>query len=154
LKVSVTDHERIREVIGIARQAASRGDNPFGALLVGADGSTLASAGNSQSTDGQVLAHAEMNLLHQAVKEHPPEILGGATLYTSAEPCAMCTGALFWSGVGRLVFGLSNRRLHEIHGANARQLAIGSTEVLKGAGRVVEVIGPVLEDEAARLFGP
>jgi tRNA(adenine34) deaminase len=144
--------ERIREVIAIARQASQKGNSIFGALLVGADGATLAVGENSQATDNQVLAHAEMNLLHNAVQQYDADVLDGATLYTSAEPCAMCTGALFWSGVGRLVFGLSSSRLHEIQNYSPRMLVGSASDVLEGAGRRVEVIGPVLEDEAAALF--
>ena len=54
--------------------------------------------------------------------------------------------------MGRLVFGLSSKRLHEISGPQVRQLAPGSVQVLEGAGREVEVIGPVLESEAEKLF--
>ena len=146
-----TDHQRIREVISIAKNAAFKGNRPFGALLVGADGTTLAQAENSQATDRQVLAHAEMNLLHNAVQQFDNDVLKGATLYTSAEPCAMCAGALFWSGIGRLVYGLSNQRLHQIHGATTRMLDVNAVDVLARAGRNVEVVGPVLEDEAATI---
>ena len=145
-------HERIREAIAIARQASQKGNNPFGALLVGADGATLAVGENSQATDNQVLAHAEMNLLHNAAQQFDADVLDGATLYTSAEPCAMCTGALFWSGVGQLVFGLSSSRLHKIQNYSPRMLVGSASDVLEGAGRHVGVVGPVLEDEAAALF--
>ena len=146
------DDKRIREVITIAKNAADKGNRPFGALLVAADGAVLARGENTQASDQQVLAHAEMNLLHEAVQNYGPDVLGHATLYTSAEPCAMCTGAMFWSGIGRLVFGLSNERLHEIQGATSRMLGANAAMVLSGAGRHVEVVGPVLEDEAEALF--
>ncbi len=146
-----TDHQRMREVISIAKNAAIKGNRPFGALLVGADGTTLARAENSQATDRQVLAHAEMNLLHNAVQQFDNDVLKGATLYTSAEPCAMCAGALFWSGIGRLVYGLSNQRLHQIHGATTRMLDVNAVDVLARAGRNVEIVGPVLEEEAATI---
>ena len=106
----------MREVFAIARRARAHGNRPFGALLVAGNGAVLAAAENSQMTDEQVLAHAEMNLLHRAVKDFTPDVLASSTLYTSAEPCAMCAGAIFWSGVSRLVFGLSGDRLHELSG--------------------------------------
>lgn len=146
------DHEHIRKVIAVAKRAADKGNSPFGALLVDADGTTLAVAENSQTTDQQVLAHAEMNLLWNDGQKFESDVLARATLYTSAEPCAMCTGALFWSGVGRLVFGLSNQRLHQLQGPSSRMLAANAALVLAGAGRTVEVVGPVLEDDAAVLF--
>lgn len=112
----------------------------------------LAAAENSQLTDEQVLAHAEMNLLHRAVKEIAPDVLATSTLYTSAEPCAMCAGAIFWSGVGRLVYGLSGDRLHQLSGFSPQTLVSSAREVLAKAGRHVEVVGPLLEKEAEALF--
>ena len=88
-------HSRIREVIAIANRARARGNRPFGALLISAEGERLAIGENSQLTDGQVLAHAEMVLLHEAAKRYSPEVMAGSTMYTSAEPCAMCAGAIF-----------------------------------------------------------
>ena len=145
-------HSRIREVIAIANRARARGNRPFGALLISAEGGRLATGENSQITDGQVLAHAEMILLHEAAKRYSPEVMAGSTMYTSAEPCAMCAGAIFWSGVGRLVFGLSGERLHELADMTPDMLVASAREVLVRAGRKVEVVGPVLESEALTLF--
>jgi tRNA(Arg) A34 adenosine deaminase TadA len=119
---------------------------------VAGNGAVLAAAENTQLTEGQVLAHAEMNLLHRAVTEFSPDVLAAATLYTSAEPCAMCAGAIFWSGVSRLVFGLSGDRLHEMSGFSPQMLVASARDVLSRAGRQVEVVGPVFEAEAAALF--
>ncbi len=102
----------MREVFAIARRARAHGNRPFGAMLVAGNGAVLAVAENSQISEEQILAHAEMNLLHRAVQDFTPDVLASSTLYTSAEPCAMCAGAIFWSGINRLVFGLSADRLH------------------------------------------
>jgi len=142
----------MREVFAIARRARAHGNRPFGALLVAGNGAVLAAAENSQVTDGQVLAHAEMNLLHRAVAEFSADVLAGSTLYTSAEPCAMCAGAIFWSGVSRLVFGLSGDRLHQLSGFTPHMLVASARDVLARAGRQVEVVGPVFEAEAEALF--
>ena len=75
----------MREVFAIARRARARGNRPFGALLVGGNGAILSAAENSQITDEQVLAHAEMNLLQRAVRDFTPDVLAGSTLYTNAE---------------------------------------------------------------------
>jgi len=96
-------HEaHMREAFALARRARAHGNRPFGALLVAGNGAVLAAAENSQLTDEQVLAHAEMNLLRRVSRELTPDVLASSTLYTSAEPCAMCAGAIFWSGVGGL----------------------------------------------------
>jgi tRNA(Arg) A34 adenosine deaminase TadA len=146
-------HEaHMREVFAIARRARAHGNRPFGALLVASNGAVLAAAENRQLTDMQVLAHAEMNLLHRAVKDFSPDVLSTSTLYTSAEPCAMCAGAIFWSGVSRLVFGLSGNRLHQLSGFTPEMLVASARDVLASAGRRVEVIGPVFEADAEALF--
>jgi tRNA(Arg) A34 adenosine deaminase TadA len=149
----VSIHEaHMREVFALARRARAHGNRPFAALLVAANGGVLAAAGNSQISDEQVLAHAEMNLLQRAVKDFAPEVLATSTIYTSAEPCAMCAGAIFWAGVSRLVFGLSGDRLHEMSGYSAQMLVASAREVLARAGRRVEIVGPVFEREAEELF--
>jgi tRNA(adenine34) deaminase len=150
---SSSRHEmHMREAFAIARRARARGNRPFGALLVAGNGAVLASAENSQLTDEQVLAHAEMNLLHRVGRELAPDVLAISTLYTSAEPCAMCAGAIFWSGVGGVVYGLSGDRLHELSGYNPQMLVASAREVLSKAGRRIDVVGPILESEAEALF--
>jgi len=143
----------MREVFAIARRARTHGNRPFGALLIAGNGAVLVAAENSQISDEQILAHAEMNLLHRAVRDFTPDVLAGSTLYTSAEPCAMCAGAIFWSGVSRLVFGLSGDRLHRLSGFSPQMLIASARDILTRAGRQVEVIGPVFESEAASIFG-
>ena len=147
-----SDIKNIRAVIELAENAGSKGNSPFAARLVSAESELLLEAENTQVTDGEVLAHAEMNLLHQAVKSIERNILESATLYTSAEPCAMCSGAIFWSGVGRLVFGLSGERLYEIVGRPSEAILTTSRDVLSSAGRKVEIVGPLLGEEAEQLF--
>ena len=143
----------MREVFAIARRARAHGNRPFGALLIAGNGAVLAAAENSQMSDEQILAHAEMNLLHRAVRDFTPDVLAASTLYPSAEPCAMCAGAIFWSGVSRLVFGLSGDRLHKLSGFSPQMLVASARDILTRAGRQVEVIGPVFESEAASIFG-
>jgi tRNA(Arg) A34 adenosine deaminase TadA len=147
-----SDEAHLRETFAIARRALLRGNRPFGALLVARNGAVLAAAENTQMTGEQVLAHAEMNLLYRAARDLTTDVLSAATLYTSAEPCAMCAGAIFWSGVGRVVYGLSGDRLHELSGYDPHILVPNAREVLSRAGRRVEIIGPMLENEAAGLF--
>ena len=142
----------MREALAIARRARAHGNRPFGALLVAGNGAVLAVAENTQLTDVQMLAHAEMNLLQRVVKELSPDVLEASTLYTSAEPCAMCAGAIFWSGIGRLVYGLSGDRLHQLCGFSPKMLVASAREILARAGRKIEVVGPVLEIEAEALF--
>jgi tRNA(Arg) A34 adenosine deaminase TadA len=145
-------HEaHMREAFAIARRARAHGNRPFGALLVAANGAVLAAAENTQVTDEQVFAHAELNLLQRAVREFTPDVLATSTLYTNAEPCAMCAGAIFWSGVSRVVYGLSGDKLHQMSGFSPQMLVASARDILARAGRQVEIIGPLFETEAEAL---
>lgn len=149
----LSNHEaHMREVFAIARRARAHGNRPFGAILVAGNGAVLAVAENSQITEEQILAHAEMNLLHRAVQDFTPDVLATSTLYASAEPCAMCAGAIFWSGISRLVFGLSAERLHQLTGFSPRALIPSARDILASAGRQVEIVGPVFESEAEAIL--
>lgn len=154
MSVDLSIHEaHMREAFAVARRARAHGNRPFGALLVAGNGAVLAAAENSQVSDEQVFAHAEMNLLQRAVQEFTPDVLATSTLYTSAEPCAMCAGAIFWSGISRLVYGLSGDRLHEMSGFSPHMLVASARDVLGRTGRQVEIIGPIFEAEAEAIFG-
>src|SRR4029450_8895858 len=81
----------------------------------------------------------------------PPAHLAQATLYSSAEPCAMCAGAVYWAGLGRVIYALSEARLLTLTGdppANPT-LALPCREVFARGQRAIVVVGPLLEDEAA-----
>jgi tRNA(Arg) A34 adenosine deaminase TadA len=98
-------------------------------------------------------AHAERLLATAASKAYGPELLARCTLYSSAEPCAMCAAAAYWAGIGRLVYALSERRLKEVTGAHPENptLDLPCRDVFAAGQRKVEVIGPLLEDEGAAL---
>jgi tRNA(Arg) A34 adenosine deaminase TadA len=151
------DHEAfLRRAFNVARRAHSHGNHPFGAILVNAEGNVLIEAENGFLPDRDMTGHAERLLATQASKQFDTDILAGSTLYTSAEPCAMCAGAIYWTGIGRVVFGLTERRLKSLTGDHAENptLDLPCRTVFAAGQRHIEVIGPLLEDEAAALhFG-
>lgn len=147
------DIRYLRKAIELSRSAKAKGNGAYGAVLVGADGRVLAEAENNQATDRDPTGHAEMNLVRIAGRRFDVQTLAGATLYASAEPCAMCAGAVFWSGVKRLVYALGSERNYALLPSSGDELRMGCREVLGRGGRSVEVVGPALEDEAARVFG-
>ena len=142
-----SDDRWLRASFDIARQAARRGDEPFGAVLVDAGGILLLEAGNTEITERDCTGHAELNLVRQACGRFGPDILAGATLYASAEPCAMCAGAIVMSGVRRVVFGLSAPRFFEWRSIQPTWRG-RCVEILAANDPPIEVIGPVLESEA------
>lgn len=140
----------LRESFRIAEAARERGNHPFGALLVSADGSVLARAENSVVTDQDLTAHAELNLIRDLPNGLAAGQLSRSTMYASTEPCPMCAGAIHWSGIGRVVFGLSSPRLYELssRGGEGEPIDLSCREVLRRSGHRVEVVGPALEQEA------
>jgi len=108
------DLKFLREAFAVAQRAREHGNHPFGAILVDADGAKLLEAENTVLTDRDCVGHAETNLLREASRRFDESVLAKCTVYASAEPCAMCAGAIYWSGVSRLVYGLSKQRLSEI----------------------------------------
>jgi tRNA(adenine34) deaminase len=126
------DHRYLRYALMVAERARDHGDRPFGAVLVSNRGRILIEAENAKHATHDCTSHAETRLLAQASRQFPRHLLGHCTLYVNAEPCPMCAGAIFWSGVGRVVFGLSNARLRQLVGP-----AFGATirTLRRGAGQ-------------------
>jgi tRNA(Arg) A34 adenosine deaminase TadA len=150
LVLSEADLSYLRRAIDLAKMAREHGNHPFGALLVGADGEVLAEAENSVLTDRDCTAHAELNLVRLACRRYDMATLAGSTLFSSTEPCAMCAGAIHWSGIGRVVYALSEERLYQVTGDDPadRPLKLPCREVLARCARPIEVSGPALEAEA------
>ena len=96
--------------------------------------------------------HAETNLLREATWRFSRRLLAHSSLYTSAEPCPMCAGAIYWSGVGRVVFGLSSEHIYALTQNKAEHLFAHCSEVLVRGTHRVEVIGPMIEEEAEQVF--
>ncbi|GAB2739953.1 nucleoside deaminase [Amycolatopsis magusensis] len=107
----MTEEELLRRAIGLAAKAREGGNPPFGSLLAGPDGTVLAEDHNTSLTDGDITAHPELKLARWAAQNLDAETAAKTTLYTSCQPCGMCAGALERSGLGRVVFALSNEQL-------------------------------------------
>jgi tRNA(adenine34) deaminase len=146
------DLRYLRAAIALARQAREHGNRPFGAVLVGANGRILGEAENTAATTGDSTGHAELNLIREVCPAYPRDELAAATLYASGEPCPMCATAIFWSGIGRVVFGISSHIVYEMAGDPPDQLRLSTRDVLASGRRPVQVEGPVIEEEARQVF--
>jgi tRNA(Arg) A34 adenosine deaminase TadA len=153
LSGSELDEYFLRRSFEVARRAVTHGNHPFGAILVDRHCNVLIEAENGYMPAHDGTAHAERLLATQACTTLSPDILRNATLYSSAEPCAMCAGAIYWAGIGRLVYGLSEQRLRIVTGNHPENptLDLPCRGVFASGQRATEVIGPLLEDEAAAL---
>lgn len=151
--MTAKDLEFLRQAVEVARRARANGNHPFGALLVDAEGKVLLEAENTVQTERDCTGHAELNLMRLASRSYDPGFLATCTLYTSTEPCAMCSGAIYWGNVRRVVYALSEARLRELTGDDPANptLELPCREVFARGQRPVEVLGPALEDEAAQV---
>ncbi|EHH68706.1 nucleoside deaminase [Gluconobacter morbifer] len=148
------DNRFLRMAFDVARRARDGGDHPFGALLVDADGTVLMEQGNGYSAEGHdMTAHAERLLAGRASRTYGAGYLRHCRLYSSAEPCAMCAGAIYWSGIGRVVYGQSEKSLKVMTGQHAENptLDLPCRTVFAAGQQAVVVTGPLLEEEAAAL---
>jgi tRNA(Arg) A34 adenosine deaminase TadA len=146
------DEHFLRHAIALSRQVRDSGKHPFAAMVVDAAGNIVAEAGNdSLPPDGDPTRHAELVAAALAARRLSPEALATATLYSSAEPCAMCAGAIYWCGIGRVVYALSEHALLGLTGDHPENptFSLPCREVFARGQRRIEVIGPLMEDEAA-----
>ena len=151
-ELAASDAVLLRESIRVAAAARAEGTHPFGAVVTDASGTIVAPAGNdSLPPSGDPTRHAEMVAVAAAFRALGPDAMRGTTLYTSAEPCVMCSGAVYWTGIDRVVYALSERRLLELTGDHPENptFSLPCREVFARGQRAIAVSGPHLEDEAA-----
>ncbi len=138
------DSALLQAAVDRAARSRAEGNHPFGAVLADAQGRILLDAGNTVGTEHDCTGHAETNLVRSASKAYDREFLRTCTLYTSAEPCAMCSGAIYWSGIGRVVYALSESDLRAITGDDPENptLDLPCRTVFASGQRPVAVDGP------------
>lgn len=139
-----TNHQEfIRQSISLAEKSKEEGNHPFGALLV-RNNEVILTAQNTVTTENNPTHHAEMNLVNSAWKSLSADVIKESVLYTSCEPCPMCTGGIFWSGIRTVVYSLPATTLGEI--ANDK-FCQSCSDLFDRADDKTEVIGPILPEE-------
>jgi tRNA(Arg) A34 adenosine deaminase TadA len=144
----------LRRAIELAREARALGRHPFGSLVVNARGEIVVeSHNNAVPPAGDPTQHAETLACAAAAKKISEAELAGCTLYTSTEPCAMCAGAIYWVGIGRVIYALSEKGLLLYTGSHKENptLDLPCREVFARGQRPIVVEGPFLEEEAGRV---
>jgi tRNA(Arg) A34 adenosine deaminase TadA len=144
------DKEFLRRSFEVARSSLTHGNHPFAAILVDQHGDVLIEKENGYMPARDGTAHAERLLATEACRTLHDDVRASATLYSSAEPCAMCAGAIYWAGIGRVVYGLSEQRLRALTGDHPENptLDLPCRDVFASGQRATEIVGPLLEDEA------
>ncbi|WP_082492097.1 deaminase [Leifsonia sp. Root4] len=145
--LSSDDLERLRVTILVASSSRVNGNHPFGSVLTDAAGTVVLEAENTVVTARDATGHAETNLVRLASSRYSPAELADFTLYTSTEPCAMCSGAIYWAGIGRVVFALAEADLYAITGENEENptMRLPCREVFAAGQRETAVAGPAPE---------
>jgi len=141
----------LRRANAIAARAVAMGHHPFGAILVAPDHETvLLEQGNAGTVN-----HAEAVLARTADLNFSPAYLWTCTLYTTVEPCAMCAATQYWANIGRLVYGMDERRLLELTGDSAENptMDVPARYIYEHSQKAIQVTGPVpeVEEEIAAL---
>lgn len=111
---SDTDRQHMRRCIELARAALDAGDQPFGSILVDADGIERF-ADRNRVSGGDHTRHPEFEIARWATKHFSEEERARATVYTSGEHCPMCAAAHAWVGLGRIVYVASSAQLTAWH---------------------------------------
>ncbi len=134
--------------INIAKESRKSGNEPFGAVLV-KDNEIMMTGGNEINTLSDPTSHAELGLIRKYCVENNVFNLKELTLYTSCEPCVMCSGAMVWSNLGKVVYSVSHSQLAEIAGSN---IMISSEEVFNKSPNKPVLIGPILNEKGLEVF--
>jgi tRNA(Arg) A34 adenosine deaminase TadA len=139
------DHtSHMRAAFDLAREAAARGDEPFGSVLV-RDDAVVMRESNRINTETDLRRHPELHLAYRACREYTAEERAETVMYTSTEPCPMCAGGMAAAGFARVVYSVSSE---EVAGFTGREPTVRSATILDG---VTEVVGPVSNDEGREV---
>ena len=151
-RVSEADLVHLRRAVELARLALERGDEPFGSVLVSADGQVLFEDHN-HVVELDETQHPELAIARWAGARLTAPERATATVYTSGEHCAMCSAAHGWVGLGRIVYAASSEQLGRWRASwgapPSRVRALAITDVVPDA--VVAGPAPELEDEVRDL---
>jgi tRNA(Arg) A34 adenosine deaminase TadA len=152
--VTEQDLLHLRRAIALAWEAREAGRHPFGALIVNERGVTVVeSRNNAVRPAGEPTQHAEMLACSAAARLLDEAALTRCTLFTSTEPCAMCAGGIYWMGIGRVVFALSEEGLLAYTGSHEQNptLNLPCREVFARGQKSITVLGPLLVEEAGKV---
>ena len=137
----------LRKANEVAKKSRKGGNTPFGAILVDENGKILLEQENNEITEHKCTGHAETHLIERASIAYDKAKLAKCTLYTTVEPCVMCSGAMYWAGIGRVVYGLEEKELLEMTGSDPQNptFSLPCREVFARGQKHIEVIGPFEE---------
>ena len=148
--MNAMDKDKIfmKEAIRLSEMAVEHGNEPFGAVLV-KDGEIVYTNENQIYTAAEPMFHAEIGLMRKFCHDTGIIDLSEYTLYSSCEPCFMCSGAMVWMKLGRLVYGASDKELCSLLGVEGSEC---SRIVFEKSGCKTQVTGGVLREESMEVL--
>ena len=148
--MNLMDKDKIfmKEAIRLSEMAVEHGNEPFGAVLV-KDGEIVYTNENQIYTAAEPMFHAEIGLMRRFCHDTGIIDLSEYTLYSSCEPCFMCSGAMVWMKLGRLVYGASDKELCSLLGVEGSEC---SRIVFEKSGCKTQVTGGVLREESMEVL--
>ncbi|MGE5815291.1 MAG: nucleoside deaminase [Acidobacteriota bacterium] len=147
MQIETVNEELLKQAIDLAHRARQAGNHPFGALLA-LEGTVVLTAQNTVTTQRDPTAHAESNLVSEAIGRLTADQIHRSVLYTSCEPCAMCVGKMYWAGIRSVVYALPSEELAAFAG---RDFLVPCRELFSRSTQPVRIIGPMLVDEARQV---
>ncbi|WP_044500114.1 nucleoside deaminase [Nostoc sp. PCC 7107] len=132
----------------LALEAAKKGDWPYGAVIV-KDDEVVEVAYNTVQRNNDPSAHAEMNVIRSLANKLKNPSLEGYSIYTTCEPCPMCTTVCIWAGISEITYGVSIQDLISI---NQSQIHVFCEEIIAKSFRKIKVTKGILKDECLALF--
>lgn len=142
------DEYFMKKAIEIALQARKEGNEPFGAILVKNDKIVMIGE-NKIHTFSDPTHHAEIGLIRTFCSENNISNLSEYILYTSCEPCVMCSGAMVWSNLGKIVYSVSHDQLAKIAGSN---IMVSCKEIFEKSPQKPVVVEGILNEEGIKVF--
>lgn len=142
------DEEFMKEAFVLAKMAVEHGNQPFGAVLVKENQIVMGNE-NQIYTANDPTYHAELGLIRNYCSQTGITDLSDYTLYTSCEPCFMCSGAMVWARLGRMVFGAYDKDYCEIRGFESNDC---SKIIFDHSPVAPKVTGGILRDEGISIL--
>ena len=137
----------MREAINLAKKAKQKGDYPFGAVVV-KDDTIIATGMSEELTKQDVTKHAELSAISQASSRLKSKDLSDCEIYTSGEPCNMCTSAIFQARIKKISIGATRSDLAHFF----RKREIGVKQLAKDSSYSPNITTGLLNKEAKALF--
>ncbi|NIK66632.1 nucleoside deaminase [Paenibacillus sp. BK720] len=145
----------LKYCIEVSRRSRENGNTPFGAILVNEEGEIVLEQENVEITERRCTGHAETALMEKASRQYEHHDLWSYTLYTTFEPCAMCSGSIYWGNVGKVVYAATEEALLKLTGDHEQNptFNLPCRDIFAKGQKPIEVVGPFpeLEEEVVAV---